>query len=86
MPDVYAKCLSDHTEVLGEAKTATDLETQHSQEQLLAFLRYCANTGKASLILAVPWDMAPSARALLKTLKAQASLNEAKTSVLDGLG
>ncbi len=40
VPDVYAFDAPLTTVIIGEAKTADDLETEHSQKQLIAFLSF----------------------------------------------
>ena len=54
MPDVYATDVPTTKTLVGEAKTRTDLETQHSRAQISAFLEYLAYTPGGLFVLAVP--------------------------------
>ena len=68
IPDVFAK--RDHaTVVIGEAKTFSDLENTHTNEQLGAFLTYCHTLPGSCLVLAVPWFMTRRAKSLLGLLQ-----------------
>jgi len=68
VPDVIGQDLPGGAIIIGEAKTAGDLENQHTREQLDAFLRYCAARPGSSFVFAVPWHMTRFARALLKNI------------------
>ena len=65
VPDVYLAA-SAHR-VIGEAKTSRDIETSHSESQLMAFLQYCGTT-KGLFVLAVPWYRVPYAHNLLQRM------------------
>ena len=69
LPDVIGQGLPGGAVVIGEAKTAGDLENQHTREQLDAFLRYCAARPGSAFVFAVPWHMTRFARALLLSIK-----------------
>jgi len=68
-PDIF--CASDIGDPLyvGEAKTARDLESAHTRNQLTAFLRFLAGHAGAALVIAVPWRMVPAARSLVRALQ-----------------
>jgi hypothetical protein len=66
-PDVWAQ--SKRRILLGEAKTAADLETAHSNQQLDAFLEHIVYSPPGSrLLLAVPSLMAPRAKIMIAQL------------------
>jgi hypothetical protein len=85
IPDIFAVCLSNKREIIGEAKTAFDIESKHSEEQLLAFLRYCEINKRAMLILIVPWDFKRYAKAFIELLKKENQTENANTIVIDNL-
>jgi hypothetical protein len=61
VPDVLAMDVPTTMHVVGEAKTAEDLERSHTTAQLLAYLRHLRiRTG--ILVMAVPWVAVPTAR------------------------
>jgi len=86
IPDVYAKILSNSKEIIGEAKTARDLDSRHTEEQLCAFLRYCSNNDNTFFILAVPWDFTRNAKSLIEYLKIKCHARSANTIILEKLG
>lgn len=56
-PDLYASDAPTSCVIIGEAKTAQDLETPHSREQINAYARHLAMYPGSTLILAVPWQL-----------------------------
>ena len=71
--------------VIGEAKTARDVEGMHSMEQYKAFLRKCAECEDSLFVLAVPWDMVRLARSILCRLKNEIGAEGVTTKVLERL-
>jgi len=54
VPDIYAETkLINGTKIIGEAKTSLDIENEHTDKQLKAYMEYCKYEG-AQLIIAVP--------------------------------
>ena len=83
IPDVYAKSLNKKPyHIIGEAKSYDDLDTIHSEKQLLAFLRYCYNNEASLFLLAVPWDQVRYARSLLGYWKKLNQLEKVESIVL----
>ena len=66
-PDLYASNGALQTVIIGEAKTAKDLETSHSLEQYQAYARHLALCAHPTFILAVPWQLKARARFLLRS-------------------
>ena len=64
-PDVFAKAPGSSEVIIGEAKTANDLERPHTERQIAAFLTYIEVVGGGTLVVAVPWFRAVSARELI---------------------
>ena len=66
-PDVWAQ--SRRRIYVGEAKTALDLETTHTQSQLRSFLKHISlSPSGSSLIIAVPGFAAARARSLMRII------------------
>lgn len=82
-PDVYATDVPTTTTLIGEAKTKADLETKHSRAQIAAFLKYLAHTPGSLFVLAVPVDVKPRARWVLKELGRPLGADAPRTEVID---
>ncbi len=85
IPDVFVPESSGVALIIGEAKTARDLENRHTRSQIETFLRRCALTNNAILIMAVPWDLVRSARLLLRKLKIETGAHDVNIIVLERL-
>lgn len=85
VPDVYALDLDGGGIVIGEAKTARDLENRHTREQLETFLQYCAARPGAMLVMAVPWHATRYARHLLAIVGRACRCESVTTVVLEQL-
>lgn len=86
VPDVFVPRIGNNVHfIIGEAKTARDLETRHSQVQIAAFLKRCNEERDSIFILAVPWDKVPSAKSLLKRIIKVNDLRNVNTLVLEKL-
>jgi hypothetical protein len=83
IPDVYAILLGEELIIIGEAKTAHDLETRHTKAQLEVFLRHCSNKGNAILVIAVPWNLVNSARSLIRFLKKKSNTESVNVKFLE---
>ncbi len=68
MPDVFVTDVPVTTTLIGEAKTQRDLETDHSRQQIVAFLRYLSKTSRGIFVLSVPMVAGATARRLLSEL------------------
>jgi hypothetical protein len=85
VPDVYATNVPTTTTLIGEAKTQSDLENDHSRQQITAFLRYLSHTPSGILVISVPLAASTTARRLLAELKIPFALAATRTIVLDGV-
>lgn len=83
VPDVYAVDAPPSILIIGEAKTQCDLDTDHSQRQLIAFLKHLALQPNGQLVLAVPWTASATARNLLRRLKLESSCETVHSVVID---
>jgi len=84
IPDVYAKIISNFKQIVGEAKTAQDIDSQHTEVQLRAFLRYC-NNNYSLFLFAVPWDLIRYAKTFIDYLKIDLGVESVKTIILEKL-
>jgi hypothetical protein len=71
-PDLFASRVPATFHIIGEAKTASDLESDRSARQLGSFLDHLALYPGSALLLAVPWVTAPRARSILARLRSDA--------------
>ena len=85
VPDLYVSAYHDIPFILGEAKTAVDIETKRSHEQIATFLRHCDKVLPSRLILAVPWYKVPYARNLLRILIELHKITGVEALVLENL-
>lgn len=86
VPDVFVPRVANNTNyIIGEAKTARDLETRHSLAQITALLGQCNEEPNSIFILAVPWDKVPSAKSLLKQIIRTHGFQNVETVVIEKL-
>lgn len=82
-PDVVASDLPTTFEIVGEAKTPADMDTERSKRQLQAFLDYlCVRPGSVFL-LAVPPYVRPRAKAVLHGIW-QPAFDRVSVKIIDG--
>lgn len=60
-PDVFARDLASSFSIIGEAKTAGDIDNSHTFEQLISFFDYLRSNPYGELWMAVPWLSAGTA-------------------------
>lgn len=84
-PDLYAANAPTTLVIVGEAKTAADLETGHSRQQLLAFLKHLAIYPGSTLVLAVPWSASVRAKQMLLILSKEADSSQTNLIVIDDI-
>lgn len=83
-PDLFASDLPATFEVIGEAKTMADLETDRSQRQIRAFLDYLSVRQDTSFYLVVPPFQRLRSAAVLDALRGPAHSNIV-VEVIDGI-
>ena len=81
-PDVYATDVPVTTTIIGEAKTAQDLETAHSRKQLTAFIAYLNSQPNGVLVVSVPWQSVGAAQRMLKQLVTKAGERKSTTHII----
>jgi hypothetical protein len=70
-PDIYLSKNAKNIMVIGEAKTAGDLENNHTKDQFKAFMRKISEVKDSLFVVAVPWDMTVLARRFIEEQKKQ---------------
>jgi len=85
IPDVFAQNSKLNHVVIGEAKTASDIETQRSRKQFADYLRFLAAQEESMLIVAVPWYCVNQVRSLLRSIQGRTNTHHVKITVLDKL-
>ena len=84
-PDVYAIDAPLTRTIIGEAKTQSDLETNHTATQFRAFMSFLRLQPNPVFILAVPWQVRVLARTLLLAVQRELHASSVLLVVLDDL-
>ena len=84
-PDVYVINTPRYSLIIGEAKTARDVDNRHALEQIKAFLCKCAEYETSLFVFAVPWHRVRLARSVIEYCKRKTGLEEVRTTALEGL-
>ena len=84
-PDVFAIDVPETCRIIGEAKTATDCETEHSRLQLRAFLTHLSRFPNGHCYLAVPLFYRIRAEQLLLEVARSVGACRVKLNVLGGI-
>jgi hypothetical protein len=83
IPDIYASGRRVDRIIIGEAKTSQwDLESEHSEGQIMTYLRHCVNKPDSLVVLAVPLRLINCAKSLVTSLKRKNNLERVKTLIL----
>ena len=85
VPDVLVPIGPGSIFVIGEAKTAQDLERKHSLQQLEAFLKECSRYENAFFVLAVPWDIVRFSRSMMREMQKSCGAEKVRVEVLEKL-
>ena len=83
VPDVFVTDVPTTTTLIGEAKTQQDIETDHSRQQISAFLSYLSKTPRGIFVLSVPIAASATARRLLAEINEPFADAATRTIVLD---
>jgi hypothetical protein len=81
-PDLYIK---SNRLIIGEAKTARDIETKHSRAQYNHFLSHLSQYQDSLFILAVPWNCVPSTKSLIRRIQKENSIVNVGVLILEKL-
>ena len=85
IPDVFARHRQQGHVIIGEAKTAQDIETSHTRKQLSDYLTYLAIQHQPTLILAVPWYCTNQVRSLVRRIQRETNTDSINVVVLEKL-
>jgi len=85
-PDVYATVvLADSASIIiAEAKTNTDIRTDHSERQVLAFIRHLEQKESGRFILAATGWGADRAKTILRFIREASQISRTALMVFDG--
>lgn len=84
-PDLYCKQNRGEYVVIGEAKSAGDIETRHSRDQLMAYLSHLKQYSNGVLVIAVPWHAVGQARSLIRMLQRITDTRNVRTEFIEKL-
>ena len=82
-PDVYWKALTGHSVLIGEAKSAYDVETRHSRKQFASFISHLSSVEEGTLLIAVPWHVVPQTKSLIRAIQRATGSTAVRTIFLD---
>jgi hypothetical protein len=85
MPDVYWKTLAGGSVLIGEAKSAYDVECRHSRSQFASFLTHLSSFEEGVLLIAVPWHVVPQSKSLIRAIQRDTRSTAVRTIFLDYL-
>jgi len=85
VPDVFVSNTNCYAFIIGEAKIATDIDNNHTMEQLTAFLKKCSESNHSLLAMAVPWHTVRLATSVIRYCKKKAGLDIVETRVIERL-
>ena len=85
VPDVFVFNTTCYAFVIGEAKTAIDIDKNHTMEQLTAFLRKCSESSNSILVMAVPWHVVSLTKSVIWDCKEKADLETVRTMIIERL-
>jgi hypothetical protein len=85
VPDVYVPPSGTRGMIVGEAETAKSLERGNTLLQIRTFMSACEVYEGSVLVIAVPWDRARLATAILRQCKAHGYGVHVQTHVLEKL-
>lgn len=83
IPDLFASDLPTTFEIVGEAKTPSDMDTPRSRRQLQAFLDYLRIRPGSVFLLAVPPYVRPRAKAVLQDIW-KPEFDAVSVTIIDG--
>ena len=83
VPDVFVTDVPTTMTLIGEAKTQRDIDTDHSRQQICAFLSYLSKTPQGIFVLSVPFGAGAMARRVLAQLNKEFADATTRTVVLN---
>lgn len=82
-PDVCGVSTPPAKTLIGEAKTAFDLETKRSYNQFLAFLRFLAARPNPTFVIATPWRSVVTAKNIVKFAQRESRTEKVQVQILN---
>lgn len=82
IPDLYIK--SDRL-IIGEAKTAGDLDRPHTRDQLTEYIKHLNQKPGSLLLIAVPWYCVPRAKTMVRNILTKLEADKVSAVFLDKL-
>jgi len=84
-PDVFWKSPASGSALVGEAKSAYDLESRHSRRQFASFLTHLKSIENGMFLIAVPWHVVPPAKSLIRAIQRDTETLAVRTIFLEYL-
>lgn len=81
-PDVFARDLVSAISIIGEAKTANDIDNQHTFDQLASFFDYLRSQPQGELWMGVPWLNAGTAMRVCTNMRKKTAAQHIPIRVL----
>lgn len=86
VPDVYIRSVaSSRVTALGEAKTANDVDNDHTRLQLAAYFHFLKHQPAPYLVLAVPWHRSRLMAGIAGKIQAECQASNVIVIVLENL-
>ena len=83
-PDIYATRKQEHSIVIAEAKTDGDIDSQHTHDQIISFIKYLNQNETSLFILAVTGCGADLAKTVMRFIRKELQVVSAEIEVFDG--
>lgn len=84
IPDLYGRKIDRTLEIIGEAKTPKDWESQHTRDQIESYIQYLAKSGAGVLVIATHWEYVPHAKTLVRFMLRRSKIENVRTVFLYG--
>lgn len=81
-PDILAEDTPPTLTIIGEAKTAADLEKSHSSKQFRAFIDYLSFRANPQLVIATPWYVRKTAAAIVSRISSELAVTHVTTTFI----
>ena len=82
-PDLYAQLPDSAALIIGEAKTPSDIDNEHTRSQIRSFIAHLDHTPGSRLILATTGQGTNSAKTLLRFLQLEDGRSKTHIQVFD---
>lgn len=86
IPDVYLRERNSKYTVIGEAKTAKDIESRRSRSQYTAYVKWAVSHQPTSIVIATPWHCMAAAKNCLWNICVREKATSIDVLILECLG